>query len=76
MLAFGCSYAEIKVISVYKGKTTKRLGYIKLSKVDIEVNQVDSNWKDRSRNFFLPEQKGFHRICVLTLLTLGSSKRR
>ena len=34
------------------------------------------NLLHRSRNFFLPEQKAFDRICVLTSFTFGSSKCR
>lgn len=58
MWAFGCSCAEIKVISIQKGKTTKRLGCIRLIKVVVEVTQVDRNWKDVQGRMTLRKFRG------------------
>lgn len=41
----GCNCVEIKVISILKGKVTKRLRYIRLIEVDVDITQVDRNWK-------------------------------
>lgn len=59
MWAVGCSCAEIKVISVQKGKTTKRLGYVRLIKMDIEATQVNSNWKDVPGRMILRRFRGY-----------------
>lgn len=58
MWAFCCSCAEIKVISIQKGKTTKRLGYIRLIKVYVEVTQVHRNQKDVQGKMTLRKFRG------------------
>lgn len=54
--AAGCNCVEIKVISIQKDKVTKKL---RLIEVDVDITQVDRNWKGVLGRMTLRKFRGY-----------------